>query len=99
MDWLTVIWSMAASACLTLALIYLISWFQQRANLDHLLFSIAAIAIAGIAASELRMMRAQTPEEFGLALRWIHVPLCILILALVGFVCFNFRTGRAWLAW
>src|SRR4051794_30200552 len=99
MSWLTVIWSMAASACLTLALIHVFIWIKQRSNLSHLLFSVAAIAVAGVAAGELEMMLAQTPEQFGVALRWIHLPICILIISLVGFVSVYFRSGRAWLGW
>src|SRR4051812_21622538 len=98
MNWVTVIWSMAASACLTLAAIYLIIWIKQRADLDHLLFSVAATAVAGIAVGELRMMCATTPEQFGLALRWVHIPIAIAIVTLVGFVRVYFRSGRRWLA-
>ena len=99
MSWLTVIWSMAASASLTLALMHLAIWIKQRSNLSHLLLSVAAIAVAGIAACELGMMLSQTPEQFGHALRWMQVPLCILIISLVGFVRVYFRSGRVWLGW
>src|SRR5437867_7626708 len=78
---------------------HLAIWVKQRNNLSHLLFSVAAIAVAGIAAGELKMMLAQRPEQFGLALRWVHLPICILILSLVGFVSVYFRSGRAWLGW
>jgi PAS domain S-box-containing protein len=97
MSWLTVIWSMAASACLTLALMHLAIWVKQRSNLSHLLFSVAATAVAGVAAGELKMMLAQTPEQFGMALRWVHLPICILIISLVGFVRVYFGSGRTWL--
>ena len=63
MSWLTVIWSMAASASLTLALMHLAIWIKQRNNLSHLLFSVAAIAVAGIAAGELAMMLPGRPSS------------------------------------
>src|SRR4051812_2553211 len=99
MPWLTIAWSMAASACLTLSVIFLIIWLKQRADSYYLLFSLAAIAIAGVAAGEYSMMRARTPQDFGLALRWAHVPLCIAIVSLIGFVRAYFGSGRMWLAW
>ena len=44
-------------------------------------------------------MRADTPAEFGLALRWIHIPIWVIIVSLVGFVRLYLRAGRPWLAW
>ena len=90
---------MAASACLTLALMHLAIWIKQRGNISHLLFAVAAIAVAGVAAGELRMMLAQTPAQFAIAQRWIHLPVCILIISLVGFVRVYLKSGRAWLGW
>jgi signal transduction histidine kinase len=99
MSWLTVIWSMSASACLTLGVVYAIIWAKQRRDRYHLLFSIAAVSIAGVAFGELGMMRAQNVHEFGVALRWTHLPLGIMIISLVGFVRLYLRSGRRWLAW
>ena len=98
MQWLTVIWSMALSACITLALMHLSIWLKDRSNLALLLFSLAAISVAGVGAGELLMMRAQTPEELGLYMRWTHVPLFIAIVSVVAFVYVYFDTGRGWLA-
>ena len=39
MSWVTVVWSMIASACLTLAVIYLLVWWRNRTAWAHLLFS------------------------------------------------------------
>jgi two-component system, LuxR family, sensor kinase FixL len=65
MSWLGTIGSMVASACLTLAMVHLIIWLQQRNQRGNLLFSITAVAVAEIAACELLAMQAQTPEQFG----------------------------------
>ena len=49
MSWITIVWSMNAAACLTLAAIYLVAWCKQRQVLAHLAFSITAVAAAAIA--------------------------------------------------
>ena len=99
MSWVTMIWSMVASACLTLAAVNLLVWCKKRTEWANLLFSLTAVGTAGMAFCELWMMRAQTPEEFGTALRWLHVPAWALLVALVGLVRVYLRAGRPWLAW
>jgi two-component system, LuxR family, sensor kinase FixL len=99
MSWVTIIWSMVASACLTMAAMHLVVWWKQRVAWAHLLFSLAAIATAAFAFFELSIMLAKTPAEIGAAMRWAQVPLWLLVLSLVGFVHFYLRAGRPWLAW
>jgi len=99
MSWVTIIWSMIASACLTLAAVYLLVWCKQRTAWASLLFSLTAMATAAMAFCELEMMRAETPGQFGTALRWIHVAAFVVIVSLIGFVLFYMRAGRPWLAW
>ena len=99
MSWVTVIWSMIASACLTLAAIYFLVWCQRRTVWAGLLFSLTSAAVAVYAVIELSMMRAETPAQFATALRWLHVPVWVLILSFVGFVRLHLRAGRPWLAW
>ena len=45
------------------------------------------------------MMLAQSPQDFGRALRWLHLPVWVLIVSIVGFVRLYLRAGRRWLAW
>jgi hypothetical protein len=52
MSWITVVWSMNAAACLTLAAFYGAVWCKQRDNWMHLLFSCSAVAAAAISAFE-----------------------------------------------
>jgi len=99
MSWVTVIWSMVGSACLTLAVMHGVVWFKHRIARANLLFALAALGSAGAAFGELWMMRAATTAEFGSAVRWLHLPAWVMILALVGFVRLHLRAGRAWLAW
>lgn len=98
MSWVTVIWSMVGSACLTLAVMHGVVWFKHRIAWANLLFALAALGSAAAAGGELWMMRADTPAEFGSAVRWLHLPAWVMILALVGFVRVHLRAGRTWLA-
>jgi PAS domain S-box-containing protein len=99
MSWVTVIWSMVASACLTLAAMHLLVWCKNRAAWGSLAFTLAALGVAGTAAGELLMMRSSTPWEMGFAIRLAYVPVAVLVMALVGFVQLSFGNGRCWLAW
>ena len=99
MSWITIVWSMNAAACLTLAGFYCVVWCKQRENWVHLLFSSSAVAAAAIAAFELAMMHAQTVGRYEALLRWIHVPVWVLVVSFVGFVRLYLHAGRSWLAW
>jgi signal transduction histidine kinase len=99
MSWVTVVWSMAAAVCLTLAGINLLVWWRLRTAWGNVFFALTALAAVGMAGSELWMMHAATAGEFALAVRWMHVPAWVGILALVGFVRVYLRAGRPWLAW
>jgi two-component system, LuxR family, sensor kinase FixL len=99
MNWVTVIWSVGAGACLTLAVIHIVVWWKDRTQRANLVFSLMAVAVAVFAALELAMMRAETPEEWAVAVRWVHVPIWVIIASLVIFVRLYLRAGRPWLAW
>jgi signal transduction histidine kinase len=45
------------------------------------------------------LMRAQTPVEYGEVLRWMHVSVAAIIIAVVWIVRLQLRAGRSWLAW
>src|SRR5437764_2658240 len=99
MNWVTVIWSMGSGAFLTLAIMHVVVWWKDRAARANLVFSVMAIAVATFAALELALMRAETPEQFGTAVRWLHVPAWVIVASLVAFVRLYLRAGRRWLAW
>ena len=99
MSWVTVIWSIGTGACLTLALMNCVVWWKDRTARANLVFSVMAIAVAIFAALELALMRAQTPEQFSEVVRWLHVPVWVMIASLVAFVRLYLRAGRRWLAW
>ena len=99
MSLITIIWSMSASACLTLAGIHFLVWSRNRTAWANLFFCLLAIATAAWTFCELWMMRADTPVEFATVLKWGHVAVWLIIVSLVVFVRFFLRAGRPWLAW
>jgi two-component system sensor kinase FixL len=94
MSWVTVVWSMNAAACLTLALMHVVIWWNDRAARANLVFAVMATAVAVFAAFELAMMHAETPMQFGVIVRWLHVPGWVIIASLVAFVRLYLRAGR-----
>jgi two-component system, LuxR family, sensor kinase FixL len=99
MSWITIAWSIGASACLTLAIVHLVIWCKQTDRWAHLLFSVTAISVAAIGAAELLVMRAPSPEQLGMAIWWAHIPVFFLVVSIVGFVRLYFNTGRPWLGY
>jgi len=90
---------MIAAACLTLAGVLLPVWVRDRTARPYFFFSLMAAATAGFVFCDLWMIHAQTPEEFGTALRWVHVPIWLMLVSLVAFVRVYLKAGRPWLAW
>lgn len=99
MSWVTVVWSMIVSACLTLACMHLFIWSRQRRAWGSLFLALSAVATSLLAVAEFWMMRSETTAQFASAVRWLHVPVWALMLSLIGFVRFYLRAGRPWLAW
>lgn len=97
MSWVTVIWSMVVSACLTLAAINLLVWSRDRRSWAHLCFSFMVVGVIGLAFAEMGTMKAASPEEFGRVIRWVHLVYAFGIVGSLGFVHFYFGTGRRWL--
>jgi two-component system, LuxR family, sensor kinase FixL len=99
MNWITLIWSIAAGVSLGLAALHFLVWLRSRASLVNLLFSLAALAGCAIALQEMVLMQAQTPSEYGDLLRWMHVSVAVIIIAIVWIVRLHLHAGRVWLAW
>src|SRR5215469_16524375 len=99
MSWTTIAWSTGASACLTLAIVHLVIWCKQTDQWTHLLFSVTAISVAAIAAAELLIMHASSPEQLGRVIWWAHIPVFFTVASIVGFVLLYFKTGRPWLGY
>lgn len=99
MSWVTVIWSVAAGACLTLGVVHLLVWCWDRSLRASLWFAGVAFAVAVMAVIEGSLMRAGTPGEFFALHRWGHLTFFFMMFFFVGFVQSYFRSGRPWLAW
>jgi signal transduction histidine kinase len=99
MRWDAILFSMTASASLTMALIYAFIWWRQRNEAANLLFTLAALGTAALAWTDLVLMHADSPARFASGLRWAQVSFCVVILSLAGFVKFYLRAGRTWLLW
>jgi two-component system sensor kinase FixL len=98
MSWITVIWAMAASACVTMALPHLAIWVKRRSQVVHLLFALSVLGAAGNALAELGMLKATTVEGYALALRALFVPVALLAVSWVWYVRNYFGAGRRSLA-
>ena len=99
MSWVTVIWSMVASTCLTVAAIYFFVWFKDRSAKAHLLFSLTAASTAALAFCELWIMRARTPADLVAGLRWGQLAVFFLFVSITWFIRIYLGAGRLWLAW
>jgi len=97
MDWVTIIWTGTAAACLTLAAIHGFVWLRRRTEWSSLCFCLMAVATAGMASCELWMMEITEVDELGPALRWYNFFRWMVTIALVGFMHFYLRAGRTWL--
>ena len=99
MSLVTILWSMEAAVCLTLAAIYFVVWLSARRSLGHLFFCLSAIGAAGVTGCELLIMRSDTIERYG-AMQWYSpFPVSVLVISVVWFTRFHLRAGRRWLAW
>ena len=99
MSWVTVIWSMAAGACLTLGVVHLLAWCWDLTSRASLWFAGVALSVAVFAGIECSIMRAGTPGEFLALHRWGHFTFFLTLIFVVGFVQSYFQSGRPWLAW
>jgi len=99
MNWTTIIWSISSGVCLALAGVHLFVWLRIRDNWINLAFSLWAMAVAFSAVFELAMMDAQTTEQYGELVRWIHIPLGVATIGYVLFVRLYLQGGRRWLMW
>jgi hypothetical protein len=99
MGWIDFAWPMIGAASLTLGVVFLLAWVRQTSRYGYAMFFLTTLSVAAFSIFELRMMRAATPEEYAVTLRWAHIPLFTLLVSVVGFVRLYFGAGRAWLGY
>ncbi|KAA6185371.1 PAS domain S-box protein [Thiohalocapsa marina] len=68
MGWITILYATMVALSATLGGVYLAAWLMQREDGSYLVFVVLAASVIGVAGTELWMLRAQTPDEYGLAL-------------------------------
>ena len=97
MNAVVIIWGALGGTALAIAGVHMFLWLLDRRIWANLAFFVLAISITAIAVTEVGMMHASTPAEFGRWVRWFHVPNFFLISGIVCFVRLQFGTGRVWL--
>lgn len=98
MSILTIIWSLVAGACVTLALMQYFIWMRDRKETANLLFSFSAIGAAGIAIFKLWGLKTIDINLYSLEVKLTHIPIFILLISLIWFIYVYFGTARKWLA-
>jgi PAS domain S-box-containing protein len=98
-SWMTVAWSMAAAACITLAGVHIVIWALQSANRVHLLFALMAFAAALSGLGEMLLLHTESIPSYQSILRWQQIPIYVLLVSMVWAVQYHLGTGRRWLAW
>ncbi|MGJ7512173.1 hypothetical protein [Variovorax sp. GT1P44] len=86
MSWVTFLWAMVASACLTLAAVHLPVWLRDRTAWPSLFFAMQCASTAWFAYCELALMHAQTIDAYASAMRLAHVAVLGFNIAAIGFV-------------
>ena len=98
MNWVEVVWIAMSAASLTLGVVHLFVWGKQPTQYAHLLFFAVAASATAFGAFELALMRSSSTPGYAATLRWGHVSLATMVLAIIWFVYLHFGAGRLWLA-
>jgi signal transduction histidine kinase len=99
MNWITVICSMIAASCLTVAGIHLLVWLRSRRAWTNLLLANCALSAAVIVGCNIALMHASSVAHSAALLRWMYVPLTWGVISLMLFVRQYLNAGRTWLVW
>ena len=99
MNGVTIVWTLVAGVSLTLAVIHFPVWLQRRAAWNSAFLTSMALGTAALAFSELSMMMARTPENYGRALRVAHVPVWITMVSMIGFLHVALKPRYRWIGW
>ena len=79
MNAVTTLWSAVAGGALTMAGAHAALWLMDRSARANLAFGIVALAVAGIAITELGMMHAASAADYARWVRWFHLPNAVAI--------------------
>lgn len=98
MNWVVIVWSMASAICATLAVINAAVWLRNR-SVANGFFAVMALSTSSLSLFELALMTSSAASDYSHILRWAHVPIFVLTVAIVCFARVYLRAGRPWLAW
>jgi PAS domain S-box-containing protein len=98
MDWVDLVWPMLAAASFVLGLAHAVLWISHPRDRSHLMFAVAAMSVGAIALFELASLHAETPASMAAIIRGWHVPIALLVCAIVYGVHIMFGYGSAALA-
>lgn len=88
---------MIGATSLTMGMIHLLIWFQRRAKIEYLIFSLVAFLVAVMSVMELLAMGEDSALAYGGLLRWGHLLFAVTTVLLIVFVDIRFRAGSRWL--
>lgn len=83
MTWIDLVWPMLASASLLVGFTHVLVWFARPTQRVHLAFAVAALSIGALALLELTIYRSLSLDVMAQALRWMHVAVACMVLAVV----------------
>ncbi len=92
-------WVVAATICISLAILQLLIWMRRRTEMSYLIFSVAALAAAGVAVAEIRMSGATSIVGFISGFKLANYCVATLLIALTWFVVSYSDSKQRWLAW
>jgi len=71
----------------------------MRDSWENLAFALTAFSVAAVALFELLAMRAQTPQLYGILVRYAHIPVATMVCAFAWFIYLNLLYRHIWVLW
>lgn len=93
MNWIVLLWSLAAGMCLMLALVHLLAWLDRRDSWANLAFVVLVAGILGLMSCELAIMFTDSPRVVEESFQFGHRVTLLVTVGLLGFVHFYFGSG------
>ena len=97
MSIITILWSTAAAACLTIGTINLFIWFRLKHSKANFLFSLAALGASAVGFFELLALHSFDIPSYVFALKYQTLAVSVMLVSLVWFIYYYFGTGTKWL--
>jgi two-component system sensor kinase FixL len=96
--WISIVWPMMMGIGTTAgALSLMAAVLVPRFRAALLAFAVFNLSLALVVGFEFALLRSATPEAYGLAMRWVHLPLAAMIIASIVFLRLHLGPGRMWL--